>query len=350
MKNFDSKLQGLIFKKHNIELDSIQRDLVLSITDMLVESFFISKVKKVLLKKKEGIYLYGKVGRGKSLLCQSINALLLRKSKMENFNSLIFKLQKYNLPVSENTLSEKILNDLLLNTQMLIIDELQLDNIADVHIFYKFIKLIKKKKIFVIFTSNKAPSSLYRSVKEDSFIKEFKNFFNKNYYLLKNETNQDYRLSNRLGNHFFFFTESQNELKQNNLVKQITKNSVVKYHNVEDGLNLKFRINRKFKLIDCNFFEMCSTNLGNNEYKVICQSFKFIIIRNIPILDEEKKDLIARFILLIDNIYDGKIFLSISSKFKLNEIFRAKTKKFEFERTLSRLIEMGSQKYISKIL
>ena len=171
MKNFDSKLQSLIFEKHNIELDSIQRDLVLSITDMLVESFFISKVKKVLLKKKEGIYLYGKVGRGKSLLCRSINALLFRKSKMENFNSLIFKLQKYNLPVSENTLSEKILNDLLLNTQMLIIDELQLDNIADVHIFYKFIKLIKKKKIFVIFTSNKAPSSLYRSVKEDSFIK-----------------------------------------------------------------------------------------------------------------------------------------------------------------------------------
>ena len=94
----------------------------------------------------------------------------------------------------------------------------------------------------MIFTSNKAPSSLYKTVKEDNFIKEFKNFFKKNYYLLKNETNQDYRLSNRLGNHFFFFTESQNELKQNNLVKQITKNSALKYHNIESGLNLKFRI------------------------------------------------------------------------------------------------------------
>ena len=90
--------------------------------------------------------------------------------------------------------------------------------------------------------------------------------------------------------------------------------------------------------------------MSNKEYKIISQNFDYIIIRNIPKLDEDKKDSVARFISLIDNIYDKKWFLSIASKFRLSEIFKAKTKKFEFERTLSRLIEMGSQKYVSNIL
>ena len=66
------------------------------------------------------------------------------------------------------------------------------------------------------------------------------------------------------------------------------------------------------------------------------------------ILNEEKKDLIARFITLIDHIYDEKKFLSISSNYGIDKIFKANTQKFEYKRTYSRLIEMGSKVYISK--
>ena len=71
---------------------------------------------------------------------------------------------------------------------------------------------------------------------------------------------------------------------------------------------------------------------------------------NIPLLNEDRKDLIARFISLIDNIYEKKNFLSISSSYPLTKIFCAKTKKYEFKRTYSRLMEIGSKSYISNVL
>ena len=73
---------------------------------------------------------------------------------------------------------------------MLIIDELQVDNIADIHILLKFMKSVKRKKIFLIFISNRSPSTLYKTVQENKFVREFKNFFSKNYYILKNESNE----------------------------------------------------------------------------------------------------------------------------------------------------------------
>ena len=350
MKNFDLKLEDLILKKYNIQLDRSQKNVVLSLKEMLEESFFINKFKKALFKKKNGIYFYGKVGRGKSLICSAINNLLLKKSEAEIFNNLIFKLQKNQISGGKEMEETENFNELLPQTQMLIIDELQLDNIADIHLIFKFVKLAKKKKIFLVFISNRSPENLYENIQEDKFIDEFKDFFRNNYYLLKNESSKDYRMSNKIGNHFFFFGKNKNNKRQDFLVKRIIKNADTKYLFISDQINIKFKLNRKFKLIDCDFDEICSSVLGNKEYKIISESFNYIIIRNIPILDEEKKDSIARFILLIDNIYKRKIFLSVSSKFGLDKIFDARTRKFEFKRTYSRLVEMGSQKYISSFL
>lgn len=347
MENFDKKLESFIFNKHSVKLDSIQKNTVISMKEMLEESFFISEIRKFILKKKNGIYLYGSVGRGKSLICRSINSLLPKKSQLENFPDLIFNLQKLN---TSNKAQLEKKSKVFPKIRMLIIDELQIDNIADIHILLNFMKSVKRKKIFTIFISNRSPSTLYKTVQENKFVKEFKNFFSKNYYILKNESKKDYRKNLRIGEHFFFSNQEKNDAKQDTLIKRIIKNAPTDYHYVVDGLNIKLKLNKKFKLIDCEFKEICNSFLSNKEYKIISQNFDYIIIRNIPKLDEDEKDSVARFISLIDNIYYKKGFLSIASKFKLSEIFKAKTKKFEFERTLSRLIEMSSQKYVSNIL
>ena len=52
MKNFDKKLESFIFNKHSVKLDNIQKNTIISIKEMLEESFFISGIKKIILKKK----------------------------------------------------------------------------------------------------------------------------------------------------------------------------------------------------------------------------------------------------------------------------------------------------------
>ena len=150
-----------------------------------------------------------------------------------------------------------------------------------------------------------------------------------------------------MGDFFFFSNPRDNYKQQDVLVKKIcitklTPNKVLK------NSDLTFKSNNSKRIIDSSFKKICGANFGVMEYKQIVKKFNFIIIRNIPILNEEKKNLIARFITLIDHIYDEKKFLSISSNYGIDKIFKANTKKFEYKRTYSRLIEMGSKVYISK--
>ena len=110
-------------------------------------------------------------------------------------------------------------------------------------------------------------------------------------------------------------------------ITKLTPNKVLK------NSHLTFKSNNSKRIIDSSFKKICGANFGVIEYKQIVKKFNFIIIRNIPVLNEEKKDLIARFITLIDHIYDEKKFLSISSNYGIDKIFKANTKKFEYKRT-----------------
>ena len=66
-----------------------------------------------------------------------------------------------------------------------------------------------------------------------------------------------------------------------------------------------------------------------------------------PQINKDAGDLISRFISFIDVIYKNKNILSLSTKVNLDKLYVGKKKGFEFERTLSRLNEIGSDKYIN---
>ena len=67
-------------------------------------------------------------------------------------------------------------------------------------------------------------------------------------------------------------------------------------------------------------------------------------------MDDEQKDFVYKFILLVDAFYENKNILSISTTVELNNIYVGKSWAFEFKRTISRLKEMGSNTYINKNL
>ena len=83
---------------------------------------------------------------------------------------------------------------------------------------------------------------------------------------------------------------------------------------------------------------------------MIAKKIKFIIIRNIPQLDDNLNNYIHRFISLIDAFYENKNILSISTRVELDNIYTGKLNAVELKRTISRLKEMGSNTYITKNL
>ncbi len=342
MKNFKSKVFNYLEETYLIKPNSEQRNALSVINQQLLDVYSKINIVKSLFFKTSGIYIHGSVGVGKSVLMEAISKVLRKKLSIFHFNDFITILQQTKSLKNKTTIINK-----LFKNKVVIVDELQINNLADAILLFNFLIESKKKKIFVIFTSNRSPKNLYRSVISKKFVTNLKNYLISNFHVIQFKSLTDYRLMNEMGD-FFYFSNPRNNYKQQDLlvkkicISKLTSNKVLK------NSCLTFKSNNSKKIIDSSFRKICGANFGVMEYKEIVKKFNYIIIRNIPILNEEKKDLIARFITLIDHIYEKKKFLSISSNYGIDKIFKANTKKFEYQRTYSRLIEMGSKIYVSK--
>ena len=113
----------------------------------------------------------------------------------------------------------------------------------------------------------------------------------------------------------------------------------------------KFTLNNFYgNLIDLEFEDFMKKNLVFQDFFIIAKKIKFIIIRNIPQLNDDLVDSSHRFVSLIDAFYENKNILSISTKVELDNIYCGKKNIVELKRTISRLKEMGSNTYITKNL
>jgi len=157
---------------------------------------------------------------------------------------------------------------------------------------------------------------------------------------------EDYRksLKNKNERYFYPLNETTN-FKLNKLFRKITKNIA----NKEMTLIIKgrkFIIKNYFNgIARFNFKELCSKNIGAEDYIKIASVCNFIIIENIPIFNRDNSNQQQRFITLIDILYEKNIPLMISSQLQLDLLSSSNDLKKIFKRTISRLYELTSIKY-----
>jgi cell division protein ZapE len=98
-----------------------------------------------------------------------------------------------------------------------------------------------------------------------------------------------------------------------------------------------------------SFADLCAQPLGAADYLAIAQDFHTVIIDAIPCMHLENRNEAKRFITLIDALYDNRVKLLASAEAEAHELYDAKHGRevFEFDRTVSRLIEMRSQDYLA---
>ncbi len=340
MRNFGLKVLKYLEEELLIQPNFDQKETLIIIEKILEKSFSKIHMFKPFFSKPYGIYIFGQVGSGKSLLIKAVSKVLGKKKLMLNYGDFMLALHE----------PKSILRKKIFNKKIILVDELQINNLADAILILNFLIEASKRRVFIIFTSNRNPKTLYNSLINKNLILKLKNHIEENFEIIEFKSKIDYRLLEEMGDFYFFSSISDNSRKQDSLIRKISGSKVLVKKRVLKNSNITFKTSEDKKIIDSSFEKICGSSFGGKEYKEIVKRFNFIIIRNIPLLQEEKKDLIARFIIFIDHIYDEKRFLSISSNYSINKIFKAKTKKFEFKRTYSRLNEMGSKKYVSNFL
>ena len=265
--------------------------------------------------------------------------MIINNSEIFHFSDFIFHLQS----------KQKLKKDKLIASKYIIlIDEFFINNLTNLILFKNFLNSLSNKIIIV--TSNKKPSKIYQDSINKDLCEDFKNQILKNFYEIKMTSNVDYRSKKKINDNFFFLNDEFSNKKQDLLRKKIASSS--------SSINVSLsRRGNKFSLngiygntLDVNFVPFFKKSLVYQDYEMISKKWKIIILRDIPQINEDSKDVLARFISFIDVIYENKNVLSLSTRVTLDKLYIGKTKEFEFMRTISRLKEIGSDSYINKYL
>jgi len=97
-----------------------------------------------------------------------------------------------------------------------------------------------------------------------------------------------------------------------------------------------------------NFSALCSGPRSQDDYIEIAREFQSVIVSDVPIFDTLRENEARRFIALVDELYDRNVNLIISAAAPPTQLYRGDRLSFQFERTLSRLIEMQSEEYLAR--
>ncbi|MEE2695358.1 MAG: cell division protein ZapE [Pseudomonadota bacterium] len=341
MKKISAKILSYLIEKNNIKPNKCQIN-----ASSIIDSFISKKNKFLnldfLKKKKLGIYIYGSVGVGKSILLKALN-VVYPNSEILHFNDLIFHLQV------KDERSVKFVNNLR-KTKLILVDEFFINNLTNLILFKEFLSVIIKYKIPIVMTSNKKLSQIYNDPINSELCKEIRKDLTNLFLTIKIKSKVDYRVSEHVNHDFFFIKKKNSNLKQNLIIKQLAISSISREVKFKRRGN-EFKLNNVYgNLVDMKFNYFFNKNLVFQDYEILSKKIKIFIIRDLKRMDENSKNLLSRFISFVDVIYENKNILSISTNVELDKIYLGKTNLDEFKRTISRLKEMGANTYINKNL
>ena len=339
MKNLSSKILNHLETENSIKPNSCQIKAIEKIDENL-KLTLEKKLLNLFQKKFIGIYMFGSVGVGKSLILKAIH-LNYSRSEIFHFTDLIFNLQNYN---------EEKIRFLMMKKNLILIDEFYINNLTNLILFKNFLEKIIKEKKTLIMTGNREFSSIYKDPVNDELCNSFKDFLNKNFTKVRMFSKVDYRKKEFVNHNFFIFKQKNSRRIQNRIKKKLAINSI-ETEKVFKRKGFFFSLKGYYgNLLDLKFVEFFEKNLEFQDYLLIAKKINFVILRNISQMNENNKNFLYRFISFIDALYENKVVLSLSSDVQLNQLYLGKTNAFEFQRTLSRLEEMGSNSYINKYI
>ncbi len=319
---------------------------------------FISKLNDIKIKKRKifepnnsnsGIYVWGDVGRGKTLITKEFLNTKSRE-KIKDFHYIDFMnfvhLKLNTLSGSKNPLKmlSKSLNK---DYDLIFIDEFQVEDVADAMIIGDLLNKIIDGGMKLILTSNAHPNDLYKDgLQRQKFIKSM-DILKEKILVYKLEGDIDYRTKN--------FIEVDDKTKSAYSEEEINKLIKDNYGSEPINTNYIEIKNRKFEcklamknLLWVEYQSFFKQPLGSSDYKYISKNYDWIFINKFSICNDENIDTVRRFISFIDVAYADKTKIKFFFNIKEQDIYTGNKLDILWKRCHSRLIEMQSFKYLSK--
>ncbi len=301
----------------------------------------------------QGLYIYGEVGRGKSMLTDLFFSTAPVSSKRRvHFHEFMREVHDRLKQIRDAKLDRKedaiiVLADQLTHEAWLLcFDEFQVTNIADAMILGRLFDHLFNRGVVVVATSNRVPDDLYKNgLQRDRFL-PFIDMIKQKLDVMELASPTDYRLGRESGEQTYFYPldiEARDQL-HDQFEKMTQGQSKTDYVIVKSR---RIDIPKVYERIAYfSFADLCVKPYGANVYLELATLFDVIFIEAVPQLSPKNRNEAERFVHLIDALYEHKVKLICSAAALPEKLYPEGDGAFEFQRTVSRLMEMQSEDYL----
>ena len=297
-----------------------------------------------------GIYLWGGVGRGKTFLMDLFfESLAIREKRRVHFHRMMHEVHdrlKAMSPV-ENPL-DKVAEGIAEKTRVLCFDEFFVSDIGDAMILAGLLDGLFTRGVTLVATSNSRPEDLYKDgLQRQRFLPAIE-LLNEYTDVINMDGGTDYRL--RLLRKAGTYLSPDDEAAAKKLDYFFDESATTR---VETDADLKINA-RNIRARRCakgvawfRFEDICDGPRSQADYIEIARWYPSVIISGVPRFDATHDDQARRFVSLVDEFYDRRVKLILSADVDVQNLYTGKRLSFEFDRTISRLIEMQSTEYLA---
>ncbi len=292
----------------------------------------------------KGVYLYGGVGRGKSMLMDLFcDKLAITQKRRVHFHAFMQEVHRA-LHLARKTgvddaiapVAEAFSRDL----RLLALDEMQINDITDAMIVSRLFGKLMDAGVSIVATSNRSPQDLYLNGLNRPLFLPFIDLLNDRLEVLLLESPTDYRQHRLQGAKRYFYPAGKATAEINAIWQDLTGGA--------KGTPLTLQVNgREIQLPAfangigrASFWQLCANAMGPADYLAIAAAVKVLILEDIPQLSASNYNEAKRFVTLIDALYEARVRLIASAADEPERLYIEGSGSFEFERTASRLREM----------
>ncbi len=292
-----------------------------------------------------GVYLWGGVGRGKSMLMDMFFAATdLPAKRRVHFHAFMQEIQA-GLHSARKTEVEDALHPVaeavIAGVRLLCFDEMQITDIADAMIVGRLFEKLFAAGVVVVTTSNRPPEGLYENGLNRALFMPFITLISEHMQVRALATPVDYRQQVLAGAQVYFQPAGATARAALSAIwADLTGNGA--------ALPLRLRVNGRTVVVPAylngvaraTFWDLCAQPLGPGDFLAIAQAVRVLLLEDIPQLSASNYNEAKRFVTLIDALYEARVRLICSAAEIPERLYLEGAGSFEFARTASRLREM----------
>lgn len=308
----------------------------------------------------KGLYIFGEVGRGKTMLMDMFHELVPVKRKrrahfLEFMADVHERINRHRQALKRGETKQDdpippVADALAEQAWVLCFDEFTVTDIADAMILSRLFRALFERGIVLVATSNVLPDDLYRDGLNRQLFLPFIGLLKQHVDVINLDARTDYRLEKLNRKPVYITPLGPQATAQMDEDWEATIDHAEECSDIIIVKGREVHVPRAARhAARFSFADLCAKPLGALDYMMIIERYDTIFIDDVPVLDYARRNEAKRFIILIDTLYDNHIHLVMSAAATPDRLYEAKkgTEAFEFDRTASRLFEMQSAEYLS---